>query len=360
MPKNPLILNTDRGLYCPAGDFYIDAWQPVPRTIITHAHSDHARIGSQRYLTAIDGVNVLRRRLGEDTNITPIDYGDSIDMNSVRVSLHPAGHLLGSSQVRVEHKGEVWLVTGDYKRDADPTCRPFEPVRCDTLITECTFGLPIFRWRDPADVVADINAWWRGNIAAERTSILLAYSLGKAQRILGSVDPTIGPILLHGAVAAMVDAYRATGVELPPAQHASPENAKLHRGKALVIAPPGALEGRWAGKFAPISVGVASGWMQVRGFRRRRAADRGFVLSDHVDWPALLKTIEESGAQHVIATHGYTAQLARYLTETGRSAAVYATRFKDHGEEENEEESGGDALSPIDRGDDTASEETPR
>jgi putative mRNA 3-end processing factor len=334
MSGTPIIINTDRGLYCPAGDFHIDAWRGVPRTIVTHAHSDHARRGSSRYLTAADGVHVLRQRMGAEAAIDALPYGEPIDMSGVRVSLHPAGHLLGSAQVRIEHKGHICVITGDYKRQSDPTCRPFELIPCHTLVTECTFGLPIFRWRDPGDVIADINQWWRGNVANGRTSMLLAYSLGKAQRLLASIDPGIGPILLHGAVMVMVEAYRQSGVTLPPAEHASVENARIHRGKALVICPPGAMAGTWSRKFSPMSIGVASGWMQVRGFRRRGAADRGFVLSDHVDWPALMQTIDESGAEHVIVTHGYTRQLSRYLGEQGRNVSIFQTRFTDAGEED--------------------------
>jgi putative mRNA 3-end processing factor len=334
--RDPLIINTDRGLYCPAGDFHVDAWQDVPRTIVTHAHSDHARPGSARYLTTPDGVHVLRHRMGPAPIIDSIGYGEHLDMNGVRVSLHPAGHLLGSAQVRVEHGGEVWIITGDYKRHPDPTCRPFELVKCDTLITECTFGLPIFRWREPETVVADINDWWRCNVAEGRTSMLQAYTLGKAQRVLASIDPSIGPILLHGAVHAMVEAYRRTGVTLPPAEYATVENTKQHRGKALVICPPAAVGSVWVRKFAPMSIGIASGWMQVRGFRRRRAADRGFVLSDHVDWPALMQTLQETGAEHVIVTHGFTRPVARYLSERNMRVSVFQTRFKDYGEEDEE------------------------
>lgn len=334
MSQTPVILSTDKGLYCPAGDFYIDAWDAVPRTIITHAHSDHARPGSSRYLTASDGSHLLRRRMGPDATIDTLEYGQSVDMNGVRVSLHPAGHVLGSAQVRIEHKGQICVITGDYKRQPDPTCRPFELVPCHTLITECTFGLPIFRWRDPKTVIADINDWWRGNVASGRTSMLVAYSLGKAQRVLASVDSSIGPILLHGAVLGMVEAYRQSGVSLPAAEHASPENAKANRGKSLVICPPSAIGSTWVRKFSPTSIGIASGWMQVRGFRRRGGIDRGFVLSDHVDWPALMQTIQETGAEHVIATHGYTQQLARYLTEQGRTASVFQTHFTDAGEED--------------------------
>ena len=343
MPLDALIINTDRGLYCPAGDFHIDAWGPVSRTIVTHAHSDHARPGSKRYLTARDGVTVLRKRMGEECAIDGIDYGTTLDMNGVKVSLHPAGHVLGSSQVRVEHDGQVWVFSGDYKRQPDPTCAPFELVRCHTFITECTFGLPIFRWRDPAVVMSEINQWWRGNIEQQRTSVLLAYSLGKAQRVLANLDPAIGPILLHGAVHAMVEAYRESGITLPQTEDASAENAKLHRGKAIVIAPPSALGSPWIRKFSPISSGVASGWMQVRGFRRRRSADRGFIVSDHVDWPALMQTIDETGCQRVIATHGYTAPLVRFLNERGREAVAFSTRFKN---EDGEEESGM-GVSPV-------------
>lgn len=279
-------------------------------------------------------MGILRRRLGSDCTIDGVPYGRSFDLNGVRVSLHAAGHLLGSAQVRIEKEGEVWVFTGDYKRQADPTCAPFELVRCHTLITECTFGLPIFRWREPDSVMADINEWWRGNVEIGRTSLLMAYTLGKAQRLLASVDPSIGPILLHGAVHAMVETYRESGVSLPHAEYATLENAKKHRGKALVIAPPAAAGSTWVRKFGPTSFGVASGWMQVRGMRRRRAVDRGFVVSDHIDWPALMQTIEETGAEKIIATHGYTAPLVRYLTEQGKQATAYATRFTDQGEEE--------------------------
>ncbi len=338
MSATPLIINTDAGLYCPAGDFHIDAWRPVNRTIITHAHSDHARRGSARYLTARDGVHVLRKRMGDESVIDPIDYGTSIDMNGVRVSLHPAGHVLGSSQVQIEHGGQIWVFTGDYKRQPDPTCVPFELVPCHTLITECTFGLPIFRWRDPQLIANEINQWWRENVQLKRTSLLLAYTLGKSQRVLSMLDPSIGPILLHGATHAMVEAYRESGVHLPPAEHASAENAKLHKGRALVIAPPAAASSTWVRKFSPLSDGIASGWMQVRGFRRRRSADRGFVLSDHVDWPGLMQTIEETGCQRVIATHGYTQPLTRYLSERGMEASAFETRFKNEGEDEEDSE----------------------
>jgi putative mRNA 3-end processing factor len=334
MNTGNLISTTDSGLYCAPGDFYIDAWGPVARTIITHAHSDHARRGAGRYLTAQEGEYILRRRMGDAAQIDTLRYGQRSDFNGVNVSLHPAGHVLGSAQVRVEYRGEVWVVTGDYKRQLDATCAPFDPVRCNTLITECTFGLPIFRWRETAEVAREINDWWRGNIAEGRTSLMLAYSLGKAQRVLSLLDSSIGSILLHGAVGAMVEAYRGSGVVLPATEHATLDNAKTSRGRAMVICPPSAASAAWARKFAPLSIGVASGWMQVRGFRRRRAADMGFVLSDHADWPDLLRTISETGAERVIATHGYTGPFSRYLQESGMATSIYQTRFTDADEED--------------------------
>jgi putative mRNA 3-end processing factor len=334
MRRDPLIVHSPCGLFCPPGNFYIDAWRGVGRNVVTHAHSDHARGGSERYLAAADGAALLRQRLGNIT-LDAVEYGESLDLNGVKVSLHPAGHVRGSAQVRVEHRGEVWGVSGDYKRQPDPTCRPFELVRCHTFITECTFGLPIFRWNDPAQVTGQINRWWRANRDAGRTSILLAYSLGKAQRVLAGLDETIGPVLLHGAVHAVTEAYRQAGAMLPPAEYASAENARLHKGRAMVVAPPGAISTTWARKFAPFVTAMASGWMRVRGFRRRQGTDRGFVLSDHVDFPALMQTIRQTEAEHVIATHGYTDALVRLLSEGGLRASAIKTRFT--GEEEEAE-----------------------
>jgi len=334
MASSSLIIRTESGLYCPEGDFHIDAWRPVERNVVSHAHSDHARRGSKRYLVPDSGVGVLRKRLGAEINVDSLAYGEETTINGVKISFHPAGHLLGSAQIRVEHRGEVWVFTGDYKTEPDSTCAPFELVRCNTFITECTFGLPLYRWRDSAEIAAEINQWWRQNIEHKRTSIILAYALGKSQRVLSMLDPELGPILLHGAVHLLTEIYRSEGVALPPAVYADAAAAKAHRGRAMVIAPPGAEGSPWIRKFHPESVAVASGWMQVRGQRRRQAVDRGFVLSDHVDWPNLIKTIEATGASHVIATHGYTGPLVRYLRERGLSAEEFPTRFTGEAEAE--------------------------
>jgi putative mRNA 3-end processing factor len=326
-----LVIERPEGLYCPAGDFHIDPWNPVPRAVVTHAHADHARWGCGRYLAADPGQHLLRTRLGGTADIATVPYGQPVEHNGVRVSFHPAGHVLGSAQVRVERAGEVWVVTGDYKLDPDPTCAPFEPVRCHTFITESTFGLPVYRWEPPADLFAAINGWWRANAAAGKTSLVYAYSLGKAQRVMAGVDPTIGPIFTHGGVEKVTQAYRASGVRLPPTTPVG--EAARSRGKpwagGLVIAPPSADGSPWPRKFEPASAAVASGWMRVRGARRRRAVDRGFVLSDHADWPGLLTAVKATGATRVLATHGFAAVFARHLREQGLDADVIATRYGD-------------------------------
>lgn len=323
-----LIESTARGLYCAAGGFHIDPWQPVERAVITHAHADHARPGSAHYLCAAPGLAVLRARLGEGASIQAIAYGESIGMNDARVSLHPAGHVLGSAQVRVEARGETWVVSGDYKLDPDPTCAAFEPLRCDTFITESTFGLPIYRWNDPASVVASIEAWWRANAEARRASVLFAYAFGKAQRILASIDASIGPILVHGAVDAIDRAYREAGIALAETKVAIELEKGYDVSRALVIAPPSAQATPWLKRFGDYSDAYASGWMAIRGQRRRLAADQGFVLSDHADWPSLNRAIEATRAQRVFVTHGYTAPLVQWLNERGCEAMAMETRFE--------------------------------
>ncbi len=316
-----LIQPTDRGLYCKAGDFYLDPWRPVERAIVTHAHTDHARWGCKSYLTSKEGHQVLAVRVSPDANIESIPYGETRIINGVKVSLHPAGHILGSSQVRLEHEGEVWVFSGDYKTTPDKTCTPFEPVRCHTFITESTFGLPIYRWSPQEDIMSSINNWWSGNREKGRVSVVFAYSLGKAQRVLGGIDSSIGPIFVHGAVSPFLPLYKDAGINLPLAEKASLENSKDAKGRALIIAPPSAAGSPWLKKFGPASLAFASGWMAVRGARRRNALDRGFILSDHADWPGLMEAIEATGAQRVGVTHGHIDPLVRFLNEQGRVEA---------------------------------------
>ncbi|WP_323498755.1 ligase-associated DNA damage response exonuclease [Variovorax sp. LG9.2] len=325
-----LVVARPEGLYCPAGDFYIDPWRAVDRAVITHAHSDHARIGHGHYLAQTDSEGTLRTRLGADINLQTLPYGAAIEHNGVRISLHPAGHVLGSAQVRLEHGGRVWVASGDYKTEPDGTCAPFEPVPCDTFITESTFGLPIYRWPTQAQLSADINDWWRRNADDGRASVLLCYAFGKAQRILHGADPSIGPIVVHGAVEPLNAVYRAAGVALPPTLRASdPEVNPQMLKRALVLAPPSAQGTPWMRRFGSYSDAFASGWMQLRGTRRRRGVDRGFVMSDHADWPGLQKAIAGTGAERVFVTHGSVAVLVRWLTDNGLEAQGFKTEYGD-------------------------------
>ncbi len=328
-----LIVQRPEGLYCPPGDFFIDPWRPVPRAVITHAHADHARRGHGAYLATAVSAGVLRARLGA-INLQGLAYGEAVSVGGVRVSLHPAGHVLGSAQVRVEHHGQVWVASGDYflsghENDANTTCPPFEPQRCHCFITESTFGLPIYRWRPQAEVLAEVNAWWAANAAAGRASLLMGYSFGKAQRLIAGVDASIGPIVVHGAVQPLNEAYRAAGVALPPTLLLDDLHDKARLKHALVVAPPAVHGSAWAARLGEQSDAFASGWMQLRGARRRQGVDRGFVLSDHADWPGLQRAIGATGASRVIVTHGYEAVMVRWLQQQGLQAGSFATEYGD-------------------------------
>ncbi|CAL93060.1 ligase-associated DNA damage response exonuclease [Azoarcus olearius] len=339
-----LIVARPEGLYCPPGDFYIDPWRPVDRAVITHGHGDHARPGHRHYLAAAPGEGVLRARLGE-IPLQTLGYGEEVRHHGVGIRFHPAGHVLGSAQVRIEYRGEVWVASGDYKLEADGTCDAFEPVRCDTFITESTFGLPIYRWPPQAELGAAINAWWQANAAAGRASVLFCYAFGKAQRILHLLDPAIGPIVVHGAVEPLNAVYRAAGVALPATRKVGEVAAEELR-RALVLAPPSAQGSPWLRRFGDYADAFASGWMRIRGTRRRRGVDRGFVLSDHADWPGLLRAIEATGAQRVFVTHGSVAVLVRWLGEQGLAAQAFATEY---GEEDDAGQGGaGDSARPDD------------
>ncbi|HEV2609278.1 MAG TPA: ligase-associated DNA damage response exonuclease [Noviherbaspirillum sp.] len=321
-----MVVTRREGLYCVPGGFYIDPWRPVDRAVITHAHADHARIGHGRYLAAAPGAGVLKSRLG-DIQLDALPYGERVVHNGVTISLHPAGHVLGSAQVRLEYRGEVWVASGDYKVEGDPTCTPFEPVRCDTFITESTFGLPIYQWRPQEEIFTDINDWWRRNAADERASVLYCYAFGKAQRILSGIDPSIGPIICHGAVEPLNRAYREAGVPLPPTRMVTDVADKAELRRALVLAPPSAGASPWIKRFGDYSDGFASGWMLLRGARRRRSVDRGFVLSDHADWPGLMRAIQSTEAERVIVTHGQVAVMVRWLQQNGLDAGAFTTEY---------------------------------
>ena len=326
MGSDRVLTFTDRGIYCPAGEFFIDPWRPVDRALITHGHSDHARPGMGRYMATGSAAPVIRHRLGE-VALETVSYGEKRTIGGATVSFHPAGHVPGSAQIRVEVAGEVWVVSGDYKVVADGVSEPFEPVRCHSFITECTFGLPVFKWDAPEAVAADINRWWAANREAGRFSICGAYALGKAQRILAALDPSIGPILTHGAIENTNEVLRSQGIALPDTVRVTPDlDVKAHGG-AFVLATPSALGSTWAGRFRPASTAFASGWMALRGVRRRRAADRGFVMSDHADWEGLNGAIRATGCERVFVTHGYTSVFRRWLESQGYDAGVVETEF---------------------------------
>lgn len=322
-----LIQLRPEGLYCPAGDFHIDPWRPVPRAVITHGHGDHARLGMGAYHTTRIGLPILEWRLGEQIYAAH-EYGVPFQMGRATVSLHPAGHVLGSAQVRVEVDGEVWVASGDYKRQFDPTCDPFEVVRCDTFITEATFGLPIYRWPETSEVARDIVAWREHCAERGEAAILYCYALGKAQRVLAELAAhTSEPVLLHGAVATGVEVYRRAGIAMVDTIPVIETDKSTDYAGKLVLAPPSAAGSSWIRRFRRAQQGFASGWMQLRGNRRRRNYDRGFVVSDHADWPDLMRTVRETGASRVIATHGNTDAIIRALCEDGIAAEAFRTDF---------------------------------
>lgn len=325
--NTPLLIFNDKGIYCSMADVYIDAWSPVDKCIVTHGHADHSRWGHKRYITHKNNVPIIRQRLGEIA-VSGKDWGETFTINGVRFSLHPAGHIVASAQVRVEYKGEVWVCSGDYKTACDGLAEAFEPIKCHTFITECTFGLPAFKWEPQQQVFSTINQWWSQNREDGKTSVLFAYSLGKAQRLLKHLDTDIGAIYTHAAVENMNQAVRQC-YDLPKTELITRDTKKETIKGNLVIAPPSAHGGSWIRKMVPYVTASVSGWMTFRGARRRRALDRGFVLSDHADWDGLLTAIRETGCEKVISTHGYTDIFSRYLSEElGYDARTESTQYE--------------------------------
>lgn len=323
---NLLIEFTDKGLYCAAGNFYIDPWKPVEKAIITHAHSDHAHAGNKFYLCHHFTKSLLQARLG-DGNYQSIQWNEVIEINGIKISLHPAGHIIGSSQIRVEHNGEVWVISGDYKIENDNISGIFEPIKCNVFITESTFGLPIYNWKPQQIIYDNIQRWIKQNQSQKITSVLIAYSLGKAQRLLQPLSQVAEKIYVHGAIWNMHQAIVSAGINLPAVERITPETPKEKLKGAVVIAPPSADNSPWMKRFFPYEISVCSGWMQVRGNVRRRNADAGFALSDHADWKGLLQTIKATGAEKVFVTHGFQSALSRYLNENGIEAGEVKTEF---------------------------------
>lgn len=316
------------GIYCERADIYIDPWKPVDKAIITHAHSDHARWGMKHYAAHPLSIPIMKMRLGNDISTESWQYGESKSINRVKFSLHPAGHIPGSSQVRIEYKNEIWVVSGDYKVQNDPLSDSFESVKCHHFVTESTFGLPVYNWKNDNQIFDEINSWWRSNKSEGKFSILYGYSLGKSQRLLSGLDTKIGSILSHGAVENVNNAFRKVGLKLPNTIYVENNlNLNLHKG-AIIIAPPSASGSAWIKKFKPYSEGLASGWMALRGAKRRRNVDRGFVLSDHADWKGLNLAVKESGAEDIYVTHGYRHAFSKWLNEQGLNATILETSFE--------------------------------
>ena len=329
-----LLQFTPKSIYCPIAGVHIDPWKPVDKAIITHAHSDHAKWGCQTYLAHKDSAPVLRQRLGSDISLQTVEYGETFFINGVQFSLHPAGHIIGSAQIRVEHKGEVWVASGDYKLEDDHFCAPFEPVRCNVFITESTFGLPVYKWQPQEKIFSAINAWHAKNKSEGKASLLLGYSLGKMQRILKNINTEGEAVLAHGAVYAVNENLRSSGFDLPHVELITKDtDKKLFKG-ALILAPPSADNSPWVKKIPPYSTGYCSGWMAIRGAKNRRAIDQGFVLSDHVDWTELNLAVKETGAERVYVTHGYTSVFSRWLNENNISSAEVKTMYGDDEESE--------------------------
>ncbi|MBT8204972.1 MAG: ligase-associated DNA damage response exonuclease [Eudoraea sp.] len=324
--EKSLLQFTDKGIYCEKADVFLDPWRPVKKAIISHGHADHSRWGHKQYITHHSNIPIIKHRLG-DIKVAGKSWGQSFVINGVKFSLHPAGHIIGSSQIRVESQGEVWVFSGDYKTENDGLATPFEPVKCHTFITECTFGLPAFKWQPQQEVFQDINSWWATNKSEGQTSVLFGYSLGKAQRLLKFLDPGIGAIYTHAAVENMTAVLRQQ-VDFPDTRLITKDTKSADLKGALVIAPPSAHGSPWMRRMVPYVTATASGWMTFRGARRRRAIDKGFVLSDNCDWEGLLEAIAATEANTIIATHGYTEIFSRFLREKGLDARTEATLYE--------------------------------
>ncbi len=332
-----LLTFTEKGIYCPQGDFYIDPWKPVSRAVITHAHSDHARAGNASYLCHRDTKPLLILRLG-DISVQSVEWAEPVYMNGVKLSFHPAGHIIGSSQIRIEYQGTTWVVSGDYKTENDGISGEMEIVPCDVFITESTFGLPIYKWKPQQELFYEIQNWILANRENGINSVLIAYSLGKSQRILKAIEEIAPQIYVHGAIWNVHQALLKAGWQLPEVKRITPEMNRSTFKTDVILAPPSAEQSPWMNRFSPYSVGVCSGWMQVRGHARRRNVDAGFAMSDHADWRGLILVVHACGAKKVFVTHGFQSAFSRYLNETGIEAAEVKTEFGDEKELDTEKQ----------------------
>jgi putative mRNA 3-end processing factor len=341
-----LIQFSNKGIYCKQGDFYIDPWQPVDLAVTTHGHADHVKWGNKAYLCHDLTKPILNQRLGLDLKIETLPYNKQIDINGVKLSLFPAGHVIGSSQIRLEYKGEICVVSGDYKVEYDGISTAFEPVRCHTFVSESTFGLPIYKWQPQDIIFSQIKDWVSNNHDSNKTSVLVAYSLGKAQRLIKGLDG-YSKIYVHNSIANLNEGFIKAGVDLPETIRITADTKKEHLQRGIVIVPPALAEGRWIKNLTNGATGVCSGWMQVRASRRWRSADAGFALSDHADWPGLLSAIEATQAEMVYVTHGFTATFSKYLNEIGIESEEVKTQYGNEEEDEKMEEQSAIKEDPL-------------
>lgn len=322
MASSSEILTVDEnGIYCPKGDFYIDPWKPVKTALITHGHADHLKSGHKEYYVPMKSKALMEHRLRDAPkySITLYNFDETFEINGVSLSFHPAGHILGSAQVRVEVGNEVWVASGDYKRVTDPSCQPFELVKGDGFISEATFGLPIYRWNSSEKVIDEIIDWWSRNANEGKPSVLFCYVLGKAQRILAGLAKKItelpkSVLYTHGSMDRMNQIYRDEGVNLLDTENATQQEGNKFS-EDLILAPPSALRTQWMKRFKRCETAFASGWMRVRGPRRMSGYDKGFVISDHADWPSLITTIKETQANEIRLLGSNSQFLARFLRE---------------------------------------------
>lgn len=326
--ENQLIKFTKRGIYCPQGKFYLDPWYPVDYAIISHGHADHARWGMKRYLCADDSKAILQHRLGADIKIESIAYNHPVTINGVEVSFHPAGHVIGSAQIRLEYKGYVVVFSGDYKTQPDFITTPFDPIKCHTFITESTFGLPIYNWKSEKELQTELQNWVKTNQENKRTSVFFGYSLGKAQRLMSLLEGS-DDIYVHRAIHNLNNAISDSGIKLPETKLWSADIDKKVLQNKIIIAPPALLGSRMLKRVPNAATAICSGWMQIRGNRRWQAVDAGFVVSDHADWNGLISAVKATEAEQVYVTHGSQAVFSKYLNEIGIKADELKTEYGD-------------------------------
>lgn len=321
-----LVKFTKKGIYCIPGKFYLDPWLPVDYAIISHGHADHSRSGMKHYLCHNDSKAIIKHRLGHDIDIESMGYDEPKMVNGVQVSFFPAGHVIGSAQIRLEYKGFVVVFTGDYKVKDDHLTVPFEPVKCHEFITESTFGLPIYNWLPEDDIQKQMQNWVHNNQQHNRTSVFIGYSLGKAQRIMKLMEG-VDKMYVHSAIHNLNNAIEGSGIALPKTELLTYDFKKEDLQNRIVIVPPALLGSKLLKKIPNAATAICSGWMQIRGNRRWQAVDAGFAVSDHADWNGLLSAVKATEAEKVYVTHGSQATFSKYLNEIGIPSAEVKTEY---------------------------------